>query len=89
MTASATLRLRSGAFQRSAAGFDESVFTWVEIRLRGLPRPLEAGRQREAVVLSVTREVSLAKGQAAREREPRIAHAAQRDSRVLGNSRGR
>ena len=60
MTASATLRLRSGAFQRSAAGFDESVFTWVEIRLRGLPRPLEAGRQREAVVLSVTRDVSVA-----------------------------
>jgi two-component system, cell cycle sensor histidine kinase DivJ len=60
MTASATLRLRSGAFQRSAAGFDESVFTWVEIRLRGLPPPLEAGRQREAVVLSVTRDVSVA-----------------------------
>ncbi len=60
MTASATLRLRSGAFQRPAAGFDESVFTWVEIRLRGLPQPLEAGRQREAVVLSVTRDVSVA-----------------------------
>jgi len=62
-TASATLRLRSGAFQRSAAGaagFDESVFTWVEIRFRGLPQPLEAGRQREAVVLSVTRDVSAA-----------------------------
>jgi len=60
MTATATLRLRSGAFQRSAAGFEESVFTWVEIRLRGLPQPLEAGRQREAVVLSVTRDVSVA-----------------------------
>jgi cell cycle sensor histidine kinase DivJ len=60
MTASATLRLRSGAFERSAAGFDESVFTWVEIRFRGFPRPLEPGRQREAVVLSVTRDVSVA-----------------------------
>jgi cell cycle sensor histidine kinase DivJ len=59
-TASATLRLRLGDFQGSAAGFDQSVFRWVEVRLCGLPQLLERPRQREAVVLSVTRELSAA-----------------------------
>jgi cell cycle sensor histidine kinase DivJ len=50
--------LKSGSTQRSAAGFDEPVFAWVEIRLHALPQRLEAGRRQEAVILSVTRDVS-------------------------------
>jgi cell cycle sensor histidine kinase DivJ len=56
-TAPVSLRLRSGAVQRSA-GFDEPVFVWMEARLLGIPRRLEAESRREAVILSVTRDVS-------------------------------
>jgi cell cycle sensor histidine kinase DivJ len=58
-TVSVSLRLRSGAVQRSA-GFDEPVYVWMETRLRRIPRRLDAGSRREAVILSVTRDVSSA-----------------------------
>jgi cell cycle sensor histidine kinase DivJ len=56
-TASVSLRLRSGAVQ-GADGFDEPVFVWMETRLLGIPRRLEAGSRGEAAILSITRDVS-------------------------------
>jgi cell cycle sensor histidine kinase DivJ len=61
-TITTTLRLRSGAVERSPSGFDEPIFVWAEIRLRRLDqRPAETGSRNGAVVLSVTRDVTEAR----------------------------
>ena len=58
-TASTTLRLRSGAFSRSLAGFDEPVFAWAEIRIRRLHRQGDALRaEQKQIVVSVTRNIT-------------------------------
>jgi len=58
-TASAALRLRTGAEQRSPGGFDEPVFVWVVMRIRRV-RPLlsEAAHQPEPSIITITRDVS-------------------------------
>ncbi len=62
VTTTATVRLRSGAIEKSSIGFAEPVFVWIEIRLRRLPSDdgrVEAGDG--AAVVSSLRDLTDAK----------------------------